>query len=374
MRIALVCPYDWAAPGGVQVHVRELADAFRSGGHSVDVLAPSRLPRIEGGERVGAPVPVPYNGSTAPIDPRPWHRARVLQALRSFDPDVVHVHEPFVPSTSLWATLASEAPVVATFHSGAERSALYDAAAPFLRRIARRIDARVAVSARAASVARARIGGSFEIVPNGIDVDSFADAPPADVGPGRKLLFVGRLDRRKGFPIALEAFALLAARYDDVRLIVVGAGAERPAIDRMAPDVRARISMLGAVPNGQLPPIHQACDVFLGPSLGGESFGVILIEAMAAGMPVVTSRIPGYDEVIDDRVNGLLVAPGDPRALADAVGRVLDDPDLAGRLAAAAAERARRYDWSVVSREIEAVYRRVLDGGSNPAERTPPVP
>jgi phosphatidylinositol alpha-mannosyltransferase len=373
VRIALVCPYDWAAPGGVQVHVRELADAFRSSGHDVEVLAPSRLPRIEGGDRVGTPVSVPYNGSTAPIDPRPWHVGRVRQALRSLDPDVVHVHEPFVPSTSLWATLASDAPVVATFHSGAASSVLYDVAAPVLRRVAARIDARVAVSTRAAAVARARIGGSFEIVPNGIDVDSFARVAPADIGPGRKLLFVGRLDRRKGFPVALEAFRLLAARYDDVRLIVVGSGTERPAIERMAPDVRARISMLGAVPNGQLPPIHQACDVFLGPSLGGESFGVILIEAMAAGMPIATSRIPGYDEVVDDGVTGLLVPPGDPEALATAVGRILDDTDLARRLAAAAAERARRYDWSVVAREIEAVYRRAV-GGSDGVGAGPPVP
>ena len=362
MRIALVCPYDWVVPGGVQVHVRELADHLRARGHDVVSVTPSsrRLPD-ETVVVVGRPAPIPYNGSTAPIDPRPWHAPAVRAALRSFSPDVVHVHEPLVPNTSMWAVLSSPAPVVATFHAGADRSRLFDAAAPVLRLVARRIRARVAVSERAAAFVRARIPGEFRIVPNGIDVSRFADATPAELGPGRKVLFVGRLHPRKGFPVAVDAFERLARTHDDVRLIVAGSGAEAHAVDRLTPAARARVTMLGAVTNRELPPLHRASDVFVAPSLGGESFGVVLLEPMAAGVPIVASRISGYDEVLHDGSTALLVTPGDPDALAAGLGRVLDDAVLAKTLASNAHERAlARYDWSVVAGRLEDVYRSVL--------------
>jgi phosphatidyl-myo-inositol alpha-mannosyltransferase len=361
VRIALVCPYDWSAPGGVQVHVRELADRLRRRGHEPVVLAPSSRPDDDGAVVVcGVPLEIPYNRATAPIDPRPWRLGEVRAALRAFAPDVVHAHEPLVPSTSMWAVLSSPSPVVATFHSGADRSRLFDAAAPLLRLVARRIDARVAVSERAAAFVRARVPGAFHIVPNGIDVAAFRDAAPADLGPGRKLLFVGRLHPRKGFPVAVAAFATLARSHGDLRLVVAVACAEATALDALAADVRERVTTLGAVPNRELPPIERACDIFVAPSLGGESFGVVLLEPMAAGVPVVASRIPGYDEVLEDGSTGLFAPPGDAEALAGAVARVLDDPGLGGRLAAAAGERVGRYDWDVVAGELEEIYRSVL--------------
>jgi phosphatidylinositol alpha-mannosyltransferase len=361
VRVALVCPYDWASPGGVQVHVRDLAEHLRRRGDEVVVLAPSSRPVDDAGVVVcGAPIEIPYNGSTAPIDPRPWRIGQIRRALRRFGPDVVHVHEPLVPNTSMWAVLASPAPVVGTFHTGADRSRLFDAAAPVLRLVARRIAARVAVSERAAAIVRARIPGAFGIVPNGIDVATFAEAAPADLGPGRKVLFVGRLHPRKGFPVAVDAFTTLARSHPDARLVVAGAGAEANALDRLPLDLRDRVAMLGAVENHALPAIERACDVFVAPSLGGESFGVVLLEPMAAGVPVVASRIPGYDQVLEDGETGLLVPPGDAAALAAAVGRVLDDPALAGRLAAAARRRVERYDWAVVAGRLEEIYRSVL--------------
>jgi phosphatidyl-myo-inositol alpha-mannosyltransferase len=362
VRIALVCPYDWSAPGGVQVHVGELGEWLRARDHDVLVLAPSSRPIDDGRVVVcGVPLAIAYNGSVAPIDPRPWRIGEIRAALRRFDPDIVHAHEPLVPNTSMWAVLCSPAPVVATFHSGADRSWLFDAAAPVLRLVARRIDARVAVSERAASFVRARVPGDYRIVPNGITGTAFAAAPAADLGPGRKMLFVGRLDARKGFPVAVDAFAALAPAYADLRLIVVGAGAQASALDRLSADLRERVTMLGAVANRELPPIERACDVFVGPSLGGESFGVVLLEPMAAGLPVIASRIPGYDEVVEDGSTGLLVPPGDGRALAAGVARLLEDPSLAARLAAAARERvASRYEWDVVAGELEDVYRSVL--------------
>jgi phosphatidyl-myo-inositol alpha-mannosyltransferase len=361
MRIALACPYAWGDPGGVQVHIRELAERLRARDHDVVVLAPTREPPSQPWVvPVGSPVNIRYNDSNAPIDPRPWSRRMVRHALATFGPDVVHAHQPMAPSTGLWATLEARAPVVGTFHSGATRARLYDLAAPLLRRAAARLTVRIAVSERAADFERTRIGGEFHVIPNGIDVARFADARPADLGAGRKLLFVGRLDERKGFPVAIDAFERLAADRPDLHLVVVGDGPQREALDRLPTLLRARVTMLGAVPNEELPPIHAACDLYLGPSTGGESFGIVLIEAMAAGLPVVASDTPGYDEVITDERQGLLVPPRDPAALAAAAARVLDDAQLASNLRAAGPERAKAFDWSTTVGRIEDAYRDAL--------------
>ncbi len=177
---------------------------------------------------------------------------------------------------------------------------------------------------------------------------------------GTKLLFVGRLDERKGFPVAVDAFRRLAPDRPELRLIVVGDGPERSAVNGLPLDLRARVAMLGSVPNVDLPPFEKACDLYLGTSVGGESFGIVLVEAMAAGLPVVASGIPGYDEVVTDGVDGLLVPPRDPEALARAAGTILDDPALAGRLSAAGLARAATFDWRVVGAKLEALYDRAV--------------
>jgi phosphatidylinositol alpha-mannosyltransferase len=364
VRIAFACPYAWDDPGGVQVHVRELAEHLLAGGHDVLVLAPVRSrpdePWVAG---VGRPVDLRYNASNAPIDPRPWSIRRVRRHLDAFRPDVVHVHEPFTPSTSMWATWASRAPVVATFHTGTVRSRLYDLAAPMLRRLARRISVRIAVSAVAERTAAARIGGAFEIVPNGANVRRFADADPADLGSGTKLVFVGRLDERKGFATAVGAFARLAPARPELRLIVVGDGPQRTAVAPLPAEIRARVSLLGAIANVDVPRYLSACDVFLGTSVGGESFGMVLVEAMAAGLPVIASDIPGYDEVVRDGVEGLLVAPREPEAVASAAATILDDPTLAARFVAAGRERAATFDWDVVAARLQELYERAISIG-----------
>jgi phosphatidylinositol alpha-mannosyltransferase len=358
VRIALICPYAWDDAGGVQVHVRGLGEQLRLRGHEVRVLTPSRdrpaEPWVVG---VGRPLDVPYNASNAPVSPWPSTRRHVRSALASFRPDVVHAHEPFTPSAAMFATLAARAPVVATFHAGLDRARAYDLAAPLLRRVARRLAVRVAVSERAATTARRRVGGRYEIVPNGIDVHAFSSAAPrTDLGPGKKLLFVGRLHERKGFRTGVEAFERLAREHRDLRLVVAGEGRDRSAVAGLPADLRERVILLGAVPNRELPPVHRACDVFLAPNRGGESFGVVLLEAMAAGVPVVASDIPGYDEVVTDELDGLLVAPGDAIALAAAIARVLGDPDVSTRLAEAGRARAAAFDWGTVAARLEELY------------------
>ena len=358
MRIVQACPYAWDAPGGVQVHIRQLAEHLRGRGHEVLVVAPAFSEVREAGFRaVGRPLRIPYNGSVAPISPRPATLRAVGDALADFEPDLVHVHEPFTPSASMAAVLKADAPVVSTFHAFGERSRLLDLAAPLLRPVWKRIAVRVAVSEAAASFVSARFGNGLAIVPNGADVGLFAGAAPTTGLPeGRRILFVNRLEPRKGFAVAVEAFGILAADRPDVVLVVAGDGEEREAIGTLEPEVRRRVVMLGNVPHDDLPPYHAASEVFAGPARGGESFGIVLVEAMAAGLPIVASDIPGYREVVRNGVDGLLVRPSDPVALAAALKEVLDDPELARRLGDAGRERAHRYDWEAVAARLEDLY------------------
>jgi phosphatidylinositol alpha-mannosyltransferase len=367
VKVLLTCPYAWDDAGGVQVHVRELSRRLDAAGHQVLVLAPARA-GVRASETwftpVGRPFDIPYNSSNAPIDPRPWSRRPIAALIAGFKPEVIHAHEPLTPSTSMWATMeAGEVPVVATFHSAARRSLAFDIAAPLLRRVARRLSGRIAVSDAAAEFARRRIGGAFDVIPNGVEVSRFQSAVAAQIGAkfdgGVKLLFVGRLDARKGFKTAVEAFRIASATRTDLQLIVAGDGPQKSAIESLPAALRGRVLMLGAVPNAEIPAYYAACDLYLGPAVGGESFGIVLLEAMAAGLPLVASDIPGYREVVTDGVQGLLVPAGDPSGYAEAIDRILGDPGLAGRLANGALARARGYDWSVVVPQIERIYRRV---------------
>jgi phosphatidylinositol alpha-mannosyltransferase len=354
-------------PGGVQVHVRQLADALESRGHDVLVLAPARSassppPPVR---LVGRAIGIPYGGTVAPIcfSRRSFGRIRRLASV--FEPDVVHVHEPLTPSTSMLATIAATVPVVATFHAFAERSRLMELTAPVLRTVYRRIAAPVAVSRAAAAFLGRAIPGEVEVVPNGVDVARFARAasPRSGLPGGRVVLWVHRLDHQKGFPVAVRAFARLAAELPDVHLVVAGDGHDRDAVGLLPDDDRRRVVMLGTVPNEDLPALLAGADAFVAPALGQESFGIALVEAMAAGVPVVASDIPGYDEVVRDGMDGVLVPPADVDALATALRRVLEDPDLAARLARAGRERAAGYSWDVVAPRLEAIYERAVAGG-----------
>jgi phosphatidyl-myo-inositol alpha-mannosyltransferase len=361
MKILLACPYAWDAPGGVQVHVGQLAGRLRDKGHEVLVLAPSSSRPAEPFVRVtGRPIRIRYNESVAPIAPSPRAYRSTRLALAKFRPDVVHVHEPFVPGPSMFAALDSRAPVVATFHAYADRSRLLAAAAPALRRVWSRLSIRIAVSQAAASFVEGPMGErGMRIVPNGADVEMFASARPAQLPEGRRILFVNRLDRRKGFRVMVEAFRALAAERSDVILVVAGDGADRVALRELPIETRSRVVMLGNVPHDDLPGYHAAAEVFCAPATGRESFGIVLVEAMAAGLPVIASDIPGYREVVRDQIEGLLVPPRDPEALSRSVGDVLEDADLAKRLGEAGRQRARRYSWDTVAAEIEEVYREV---------------
>jgi phosphatidylinositol alpha-mannosyltransferase len=378
LRIVLVCPYSWDVPGGVQVHVRELAAHLRQLGHEVQILAPGR----HRGQRddvliVGRAVPVRGNGSVARICFGPQVGSVVGRALREATPHIIHVHEPLVPSVSMHAVLQANAPVVATFHSnvGRERvsSLWFKLAAPMVRPVWNRLARRIAVSEAARHSVSSRMGdGDLLIVPNGVDVDRFATARPAALPPGRHLLFVGRLEERKGFPVAVAAFAQLAKVYTDLRLLVIGDGSERDAVDDLDPAVRSRVEMLGRVDDDRLASYLKAATVYLGPATGGESFGIVLAEAMAAGLPIVASDIDGYRDVARDGLEALLVPPGDVPALVAAVREILDDGRLAASLGSGGARRAREFDWDAVAARLVDVYRGVLRQQTRPVAPVTP--
>jgi phosphatidylinositol alpha-mannosyltransferase len=358
VRVALACPYAWDAPGGVQVHVRQLAEQLRGRGHEVLVLAPAwTAPRDPGVQTVGRPIRMRYQGTVAPICFTPASFLRVGRTLRRFRPDIVHAHEPITPSTGMFAAVCAPAPVVATFHAQVERSRLMSAAAPILRPVWRRLRVRIAVSEAASGFYRSRLGDGMRIVPNGCDVGLFSVAEPrAGLPGGRRMLWASRLEPKNGFPVAVEAFRRLAQRFPDLWFLVAGDGEDRSVVRRLPPESRDRVVMLGSVPHERLPPYHAGSELFVAPAVGQHSFGIVLVEAMAAGLPIVASDIAGFREVVRHDVEGLLVSPRDPTALAASIARVLTDPGLARRLGAAGRQRAQRYRWEVVVQEIEAAY------------------
>jgi phosphatidylinositol alpha-mannosyltransferase len=362
MRVALVSPYDLTVPGGVQSHVEHLAVALRAAGDDVVLVGPGDAPGHVG---VGRSLRVPFNGSVAPIAPGPWTLPRARALLRRLRPDVVHVHEPLVPWTGV-AAVGVDVPVVGTFHAWSDADRAYRLARPVGRRLLDRLADAVAVSDAAAGYHAGALGvppSRFTVVPNGVEVARFAGAEPFPElvdDPRPVLLFVGRLERRKGLEPMVRAFTLLKAERPDVRLVVVGDGAERARCEALLPArLRADVDFVGRVAQADLPRYYASCDLYVSPALGGESFGIVLLEAMAAGAPIVASDLPGYRSVARDGVQGRLVPPGDPQALAEAIAALLEHPTLRDAMGAEGRRTARDYDWSVVARRLRDRYEAV---------------
>jgi phosphatidyl-myo-inositol alpha-mannosyltransferase len=359
MKVLLVCPYSWTTPGGVGAHVANLARALRERGHEARVLAPADGPVEPGVISVGRSFPVPYNGSIARLAFGPRVAGRVRVAVRRGRPDILHVHEPFAPSVGLLAVTATRVTAVATFHASAGGSRIYRAASPALRPVYRRLAGRIAVSEEARSTVEKVLGDGIRVIPNGVDCSRFAGLPSP---VGETILFVGRLEQRKGAPIMVEAFTQLAQRRPLAELVLVGEGPERRDVEAAIPDaLRERIVPTGRVDAAELPQMFGRASVVCAPSLGGESFGIVLLEAMASGRPVVASSIPGYAAVVRDGVDGILVSPGDAAALAGALETLLADPARASAMGRAGAQRARSFDWSVIARQVEDVYAEALE-------------
>jgi phosphatidyl-myo-inositol alpha-mannosyltransferase len=365
MRIGLVCPYSFDVPGGVQFHIRDLAEHLLSCGHHVSVLAPADddTPVPVYVEAAGRAVPVPYNGSVARVNFGPVTNARVRRWLLEGEFDVVHIHEPITPSLAILALWNATGPIVATFHTANLRSRAMQAAYPVVRPSLEKIAARIAVSEDARRTLVEHLGGDAVVIPNGVYVDRFAGAPVSPQWQGTPgaptLAFLGRLDEpRKGLQVLCAAVPALLAEWPGLRVMVAGRG-EADEARALLGDASAAVTFLGAVTDEQKASLLRSVDVYVAPQTGGESFGIVLVEAMSAGTCVVASDLGAFRRVLDDGRLGVLFATGDPARLAEAVGRVLRDDARRAALAAAGQTGVRRYDWSFVAADVLAVYEMV---------------
>jgi phosphatidylinositol alpha-mannosyltransferase len=368
MRIGMVCPYSFDVPGGVQAHVVELASVLIERGHKVSVLAPAS----EGTElpdfvvSAGRAVAIPYNGSVARLSFGPVSYARVRRWIVDNDFDVLHIHEPNAPSLSMLAMKIAEGPIVATFHTSTTKSLVLSTFQGVLAPYLEKISGRIAVSELARRWQMESLGSDAVEIPNGVDVPAFATAEPLPGYPraGGTVLFLGRYDEsRKGMAVLLEALPELVAKHPDLEILVVGRGDE----DRLRKEAgihAGHLRLLGQVTDAEKASALRSADVYCAPNLGGESFGIVLVEAMAAGTAVVASELDAFRRVLRDGTAGMLVPVGDSAALATAIDSVLSDPDRRRALVGTATEVVAEYDWPVVAEQILRVYETVTVGGS----------
>jgi phosphatidyl-myo-inositol alpha-mannosyltransferase len=369
----MVCPYSFDVPGGVQSHVRDLAETLLDAGQQVSVLAPAggAGPLPPWLEPAGRAVPVPWNGAVARVSFGPVTALRVRRWLAEGAFDVLHLHEPVTPSLSLLALWAATGPVVATFHAASARSLTLHAALPVVLGGLEKVAARIAVSEDARRRVVEHLGGDAVVVPNGVHVGRFAGARPRPAWQGRPgaptLAFVGRLhEPRKGFAVLAAALPALRAALPGLRVLVAGHG-DAEAARRLAGPGAGALEMLGSVEEEDKAALLASVDALVAPQTGGESFGLVLVEAMSAGTPVVASALPAFARVLDGGRLGVLAPVGDPAALAQAVVGLLRDPGRAAALASAASAAVRRYDWSRVGHEVLSVYETVTGAGTGAA-------
>lgn len=376
MKIALVSPYDLAHPGGVSEHILHLRDEFQELGHSVTILSPrARKGGLEVGEGyfgIGRVIAIPGNGSMVRVTFDVTLYAAVKEIMNRERFDVVHVHEPLMPVLPYMVLLNSKAVNVATFHAFRASNPWYTAFKPYMSFVLSRLDGRIAVSEPALDFVSQYFDGPYDIIPNGIDVERFRDATPmpwANDGTPR-ILFVGRYNEsRKGFKYLLRAMPLIRHHYPEARLVVIGSGSPAKYAKLMEEHNVSGVEFVGMVPREDLPRYYASCDIFCAPSVARESFGIVLLEAMAAGKPVVASDIPGYASVMTNMREGLLVPPKEPHSLALALVRLLADRELRAALAAAGEQTAARYDWPNVAGMVLDAYDRAAASAATTARR-----
>jgi len=372
MRIGIVSPYSFDVPGGVQLHVRDLAEYFISQGHVVSVLAPADddTPLPDYVVSSGRAVPVRYNGSVARLSFGPLTAARVGRWVESGRFDVVHLHEPVTPSVSVLALWAVEGPIVATFHTSNLRSRAMQAAYPLLRPSLEKISARIAVSEDARRTVTTHLGGDAVVIPNGVFVQRFASAehrPEWEGTPPRPTIaFLGRMEEpRKGMPVLSLALPEILSEIPGVRVLIAGPGDPDQVREHMTAEAAAACEFLGPVSDVDKASLLASVDLYLAPNTGGESFGITLIEAMSARATVLASDLPAFSRVLDGGEAGQMFSNQDPVDLARAVVALLRNPARREELAVAGRRRANAFDWSVVAADVMAVYETVTLGASS---------
>jgi phosphatidylinositol alpha-mannosyltransferase len=366
VKICLVSPYDWTVQGGVNNHIRHLAEQFVDRGHAVHIVAAgskaakSDLCPIT---TIGRPIPLRVSGSVARITLSLRVAGKVRRLLDENDFDIVHVHEPFMPNLPITFLRYSTAVNVGTWHAARESNFFYVYGRRLIKRWQAKLDGKIAVSQAAVKHINKYFPGYYNIIPNGVDIEHFeAEAAPLPefMDGRRNVLFVGRPEKRKGLKYLVRAFVGVQRELPDTRLIVVGAGNfdryERAVHHARLQNVRFRAN----VPFDELPRYHHSSHVFCAPNTGFESQGIVLLEAMAAGMPIVASNIDGFAGVVTHGVEGLLVQPEDPQALADALVELLRDPERCRAMGACGRERSHFYSWDRVGQQVLSYYERLI--------------
>ena len=370
LRIGIVCPYSFDVPGGVQFHVRDLAEALEKLGHTVSVLAPAdedtELPPYI--TSAGRAVPVRYNGSVARMTFGPVSARRVRRWLEAGEFDILHLHEPVTPSLGMLALWIASGPIVATFHTALLRSRALQVAYPMVRASMEKISGRIAVSEDARRTLVEHLGGDAVVIPNGVYVDAFEGVAPDPRWVGTPeaptIAFLGRLDEpRKGLPVLTSAVRGVLAAHPGARFLIAGQGdtGAADAVEALG-DQAGSLEFLGRVTDEEKARLLASVDVYCAPNTGGESFGIVLVEAMSAGATVVASDLGAFRRVLDEGAAGILFRNGDGDDLAATLHRVLADPELRRATSARASAVVRRYDWSTVTRQVLTVYEMVLAG------------
>ncbi|MBI3688959.1 MAG: glycosyltransferase family 4 protein [Actinobacteria bacterium] len=373
MRVGIVCPYSWEVPGGVQAHVRDLAETLIGLGHEVSVLAPGDEdlqvePYVV---MAGRAVPVRYNGSVARLQFGPLAASRVRRWLRDGRFDVLHVHEPTAPSLSLLAIMLARVPVVATFHTATTRSRSLEAVRGMLQPFLEKIRGRIAVSSSARKVQVEHLGGDAVEIPNGVSVARYAGASPLPGYPraGGTIGFLGRYDEpRKGLPVLLAAMERLVPAHPELRLLVAGRGDAEALLAGLPSTLTGRVDLLGQVSEDDKARMLRSVDLYCAPNTGGESFGIILLEAMAAGTPIVASDLEAFRRVLADGLAGVLFRTGDAAELATTLDALLADPERRRELAETGSRQVHGYDWPIVVAQVTRVYETVTAAQPRPGE------
>ena len=366
-KIGMVCPYGWDSPGGVQTHIRELTKHLQDEGHQVSVFAPvSDEDRINEDWLVnaGKPISIPVNGSVARVLFGPIASSRVKQWISQGDFDLLHLHEPAIPSLSLLACSAATGPMVGTFHvSSPKQKAIY-AIGPILEPIVEKLTARIAVSESARQTLKDHFDTDAVVIPNGIESSQYASAQPTIHWRNPHTLgFIGRFEEpRKGLQILLDALPIIARFIPDVRLLIAGPGDGDELIKKLDIGLRNRIVFLGFLTEQEKASFLKSITVYVAPNTGGESFGIILTEALSAGTPVVASDIAAFQAVLENGDAGLLFKNGDSPDLAKVLIGLLRDEQLQQNLSSKGKLSSQKYDWQVVADQILSVYEMAMAG------------
>ena len=373
MKIGLVSPYDYAFPGGVVVHISYLARHFVEMGHKVKVLASCSKKGISYfGEEVisiGKPLPIPSAGSIARVALSPWLPAQVGRSLAREKFDILHIHEPFGSLLSFWTLTESNTINVGTFHAYHTKPRGYWLSKPVLVKLLPKLQAKIAVSKPAMEFISYHLPADYQIIPNGVDIERFCpEGPVIDRFADGKLniLFTGRLEKRKGLDYLLSAYAKVKKQFPNIRLIIVGPGTRlRPKYEKIIRDRSLTdVVFAGFVPGADLPKYYRTAHIFCAPATGGESFGIILLEAMASGKPVVASNIEGYGNVVSHKEDGLLVPPKDEGVIAEALTSLLTNESLRLEMGLKGRTKAEQYSWTNIALKVMDCYTNLLGKSS----------